>query len=132
MPVTLAFDIGLAHTGVAISYENKIAEGLTTIHTQSLDLLQQEIIDLVKRYQPDILVFGIPQKGPLTQHVGLLKNKLEATLSLPIILVNEDLSTRLATRAMIDANKGPRYRRLNNHQVAAASILQSYLDNLIE
>jgi len=132
MPITLAFDIGLVHTGVAISYEDKVAEGLTTIHTPSHDLLQHEIIELIKRYQPSTIVFGIPQKGPLNEHVLLLKNKLEAVLSLPVVLVNEDLSTRFATKAMIDANRGPRYRRLNNHQAAAASILQLYLDNLIE
>lgn len=132
MPIILAFDIGLVHTGVAISYENKVAEGLTTIHARNHDLLQQEIMELIKRYQPSAIVFGIPQKGPLNEHVLLLKNKLETILSLPIVLVNEDLSTRLATRAMIDANRGPRYRMLNNHQVAAASILQLYLDNLIE
>ena len=132
MSVTLAFDIGLVHTGVAISYENKIAEGLTTIHTKSLDLLQQKIVELVKRYEPSTIVFGIPQKGPLNEHILALKNKLEVTLSLPITLINEDLSTRLATTAMISANRGPQYRRLNNHQAAAASILQHYLDNLVE
>lgn len=132
MPITLAFDIGLAHTGVAISYENKIAESLTTIHASDTDLLQREIVKLVKRYQPGILVFGIPQKGPLNDHILLLKNGLEAILSLPIVLVNEDFSTRFASTAMINANRGPRYRRFHDHQVAAAGILQFYLDNLIE
>lgn len=132
MPSTLAFDIGLAHTGVAISYENKIAQGLTTIHTHSLDQLQNEITQLIKRCQPDTIVLGVPQKGSINEHATLLKNRLETHLSIPVILVNEDFSSRSAQAAMIHANQKLKHRRLRDHQTAAASVLQLYLDNLIE
>jgi len=132
MPTTLAFDIGLAHTGVAISYENQIAEGLLTIHTASADRLRDEILKLVTQYKPEVIVIGIPEKGPVNDYVADLKNHLEPLIDIPIKLVNEDLTSQMALRAMISANKGPKQRHLTDHQAAAASILQLYLDDLVE
>lgn len=132
MPITLAFDIGLAHTGVAISYENQLAQSLTTIHATGLDSLQNQMLTLIAEYQPDTIVLGIPSKGDINERATSLKIYLESKLGIKVELVNEDRSSQLAQKIMISAKTSLKKRQLLDHQIAAASILQQYLDDLLE
>ena len=126
----LAFDLGLAHTGVAISYEGKIAVGLTNIDTTDFDHLFKGISNLLAQHQPDVIILGAPAFGPIKILAEDISGQLEAQLKLKAIIVDEDFTSRIAQKVMVESGAKRSKRQQRDHQVAAAAILQSYLDSL--
>ncbi|MGH2521016.1 MAG: RuvX/YqgF family protein, partial [Anaerolineales bacterium] len=73
--------------------------------------------------------------GPQARRAERLAEAIRALTSLPVILHDESFSTQAATEALrasrgspSGGGKGRRKRREQIHAVAAAAILQSYLD----
>lgn len=124
----LSFDLGLSHTGVAVSYEGKIAQGLTTITASEFDYRLKKIIDLLAEEKPDVIILGSPEKGQISFLSEQLKEQLEARLGITPIIVNEDFSTKLAQQTLLASGAKRKTRQTKDHQVAAAAILQTYLD----
>ncbi|MBI3954664.1 Holliday junction resolvase RuvX [Candidatus Collierbacteria bacterium] len=126
--VYLCLDPGLKHTGVAISHEGILAQPLTTIRTADFDKLISQISSLYRKYQPDVLIIGQPETGPIKLFAKKIFQKLSETLDIKPNLFPEDLSTKksqLQLRGFTTAG-GRRHLR---HQAAAAFILQEYLDS---
>lgn len=118
--VYLGLDYGSRHLGVAISV-GALAEPLDTINAAKP---LPRLIDLIAEYQPDALVIGLPdgsQKQPAEQFIASLKK-----LGLPVHVVDETLSSHDARQALL--HKSQIKRKSKEHAVAAALILQSYLD----
>ncbi|MBI1872238.1 Holliday junction resolvase RuvX, partial [Candidatus Collierbacteria bacterium] len=55
--IYFGIDPGLSKIGVAISYEGKLAEPLSTIEAHNLI---NQIKELIEKYQPDVIVIGQP------------------------------------------------------------------------
>ena len=127
----LSFDLGLAHTGVAISHEGLLAQGLTTIETSDLDKLLHHLLNLIAQHQPDRIIIGLPNSGPIKELAQQIQTQIQARVDIESIFVDEDFSTRLAQQALIASNTGRQNRQLKQHQAAAATVLQTYLDNLL-
>ena len=130
MSIYLGLDPGLVHTGIALSYEGKLAQGITTINTGDSMVLLNKIIDLIIKYQPDEIIIGSPESGPVISFSQQLQENLKLKFDLTIHLVNEDFYSRQAQDALITGNSSRKDRQLRHHQAAAAAILQSYLDSL--
>ncbi len=130
MSVTLCLDPGMAHTGIAISYEGELANPLATIFERDLDLLVGRLIPFLVQHGPDAIVIGVPEHGPLVDFAKKLGEKLKKVYLGEVIFFPESLSSANARRAMKETHKTLFERKKQEHQTAAALILQSYLESL--
>jgi RNAse H-fold protein YqgF len=134
----LGLDLGSKTLGVAISDPLRmIASPLKTIffteddYEEALTLVSEIIV----KEKISEVVLGLPRH--MNGDIGIrgeisisFKKLLEETLSITVILWDERLSTKAATRSLITANVSRKKRKKVVDQVAAVVILQSYLDSL--
>lgn len=125
----LAFDIGTQHTGVALSEEGLLAQGKGTILASDQDSLVGLLCKEIDTYKPDVTVVGIPETGPAREFIEKIVLTLQAK-GYRVETVNEDFTSRDAVKALVESGAKLRDRRSREHEVAAAAILQSYLDQL--
>ena len=128
----LALDIGDRRVGVAVSDPSgKLARPVTTVKRTGRDF--QVITDLVAEHAVDRVVAGYPSNmdgsvGAQARRVESYVDGLRRHVSVPIELWDERLSSVEAERMMVEAGRSASYRRNRIDAVAAAVILQSYLD----
>ncbi|MFO7772983.1 MAG: Holliday junction resolvase RuvX [Dehalococcoidia bacterium] len=154
---SLGLDIGGKRTGVAISdLQEMLATPLTVLDNEDQDAIVDLVLKLVEQYEADRIVVGLPlsltgepgkQAGKVTAFVDrlLLRAKQKNLNELNVQLWDERFSTQAAERLKTEAGgkEGklrPRARRgARNHSfrpkagvdaIAAAFVLQSYLDSL--
>ena len=130
MPIILCLDLGVAHTGLAISHEGILAEPLSTIFETSLSKLAGKLLPFIAKTHPGTIVIGIPQSGPLVEKAQLLQKELEKVFAGEIVLFPEDYSSQSARTVMKKVGKTLVKRQAEEHQTAAALILQDYLDQI--
>lgn len=130
----LGLDVGTKTIGVAVSDPlGYTAQGVTTIRRRDLKSDLKELQGLVELYNASLLVVGYPRNmnGTVGEQARFVERFVEATqesLGLPVELVDERLSTRLAQQAMMAGNVKAAKRREIIDQQAAIVILQGYLD----
>lgn len=135
----LALDVGERRIGVAVSDESgSIATPLTVIRRASKVEDFGRIAVLVREQAAQGLVVGHPlnddgSAGPQARRIeryatALAEALRAAGLDLPLTLWDEHLSTQRAQEAMIAAGRKAWDRRGRIDAVAAAVILQDYLD----
>ena len=95
-PMTiLAFDYGTRRVGVAVgNTETKVSQALKTIAAANADTLFQELESLVKEWQPDQIVVGLPTHPDGSEHEMTAKakrfgNQLHGRFNLPVSWVDE-------------------------------------------
>lgn len=128
--VYMSLDLGTAHTGLAISEEGILVTPIATIFERNLDALVGRLTPFLARYSPDKLVVGIPEHGPLVQYGQDLAVKLKDIFPGEIVFFSEDLTSQKARKLMSESHKTLSKKKQQEHQTAAAIILQEYLDNL--
>ncbi len=135
----LALDVGDRRVGVAVCDElGVIATPLTVVHRTSKAEDFARIAALIREHGVEGLVVGHPLNddgtaGPQAQRIeryaAALDEALHAEgLDLPSVLWDEYRSTQRAQEAMIASGRKVRERRARIDAVAAAFILQDYLD----
>jgi len=131
----LGLDFGSKVIGVAISDDLTItAQPLTSIRRISLEKDLSSILELVAGYQVEEVVVGLPinmngTKGESARKAEAFIEKLQGRLSFKIIPWDERMTTMAAERALLEGDVSRRKRRKVIDQVAAALILQGYLDS---
>jgi putative Holliday junction resolvase len=130
----MGLDVGERRIGVAVADElGLIASPLTTVVRRAGDLA--EIRGLATARGIDRLVVGLPtglsgREGPQAASVRAFAEALAAALG-PAIRIefwDERLTTAVAERVMRERGGGRRGRRGEVDAIAAAVILQGYLD----
>jgi len=135
----LALDVGDRRVGVAVSDElGMIATPLTVVHRRSKAEDFARIARLVREQRVEGLVIGHPLDddglaGAQAQRVeryaeALVDALRDEGLELPVVFWDERMSTVRAQEAMIAAGRKAQDRRARIDAVAAAVILQDYLD----
>jgi len=131
----LAFDFGEKFTGVAVGDSGLgIAHPLALITAEGKAVRMEQIAALVSEWKPGALVVGLALSMDGTEHEMTRRcrrfaRQLEARFRLPVILVDERLSSAAAEEALRAVTKGGRKHKLHAHQVSAQIILQSYFDD---
>lgn len=117
----LGLDYGQKYLGVAIA-SGPLATPLTTITTtKALEILPR----LIETHQVKVIVIGLPE-GPV--HVAAEKFiKDLKTVHPEVQIVDETLTTHDAIKNLLHTT--PTRRKVKEHSVAAALILQSWLDS---
>ncbi|MFL5759603.1 MAG: Holliday junction resolvase RuvX [Thermomicrobiales bacterium] len=129
----LGLDVGGKRTGVAISDElGVLASPVGFVLRGAHD--RAEFRDLVRRWSVAGLVVGLPtslsgREGPQAAEVRAYADALAADLGLDLAYWDERLTSSMAERALIESGFRRERRRERIDAVAAALILQSYLDS---
>lgn len=135
----LGLDYGSKTVGVAISDTlGWTAQSVETITRKSENKLRQtlaRIEELAKLYEADRIVLGYPKhmnndEGERCARTEEFKEMLERRLGLPVILQDERMSTVSAERILMEGNVRRENRKEYVDKMAAAFILQTYLDRI--
>lgn len=130
----LALDHGTKRIGVALSDElGWTAQLLETYERRTLDRDIAHIQDLVRIHEVGQVLLGLPlrlsgEEGPAVQAVRQFIERLAAALPVPIITWDERMTTKAAEDLLIAADMSRKKRKGVVDRVAAAILLQSYLE----
>jgi putative Holliday junction resolvase len=128
----LGLDIGEKRIGVAISDEmGMIASPLVTINAATD--VAQELRILIERYGIARIIVGLPiglsgREGPQAKTVRTVADALASELGIEFVYSDERLSSTVAERSQIKQGTRRDKRKQNIDNIAAAVILQGYLD----
>jgi putative Holliday junction resolvase len=131
--VLLSFDFGMKRIGVAVGQTvTQTARPLVTLKANQGVPSLQELDKLVKTWQPDAFIVGIPlnmdgTEQPLTQAVKQFMAQLQQRYKLPVYGMDERLSTKDARERLFQEGG---YKALQGGQVdrvSAQLILQNWL-----
>lgn len=129
----LGLDIGERRIGVAVSDElGMIASPDSTIDARKD--VAQELRILIEKYGVNRLIVGLPiglsgREGPQAAEVRKVADELGKSLEIEIVYSDERLSSAVANQALIGQRTRREKRKQHVDAMAAAVILQGYLDN---
>ncbi len=132
---SLGIDYGDVRIGIAVSDAmGWTAQGVETIKRQTPDQDLARIGELIREYDVETLVLGFPKNmngtiGPRGELSQEFAETLRAKFGLPVVLWDERLSTMAAERMLISADVSRKKRKQVVDKMAAAIILQNYLDS---
>ena len=135
----LGLDYGSVTVGVAVSDALRVtAQPLETITRKDENKLRQtcaRIEQLIAEYEVESIVLGYPKNmndsvGERAKKTEEFKAMLERRTGLPVTLWDERLTTVAAERVLMESGVRRENRKAVIDQVAAALILQGYLDSL--
>ena len=137
----IGLDVGDTTIGVAVSDAlNITAQGVMTIERVGIKKDTTAVLDLIKEYDCDTVVIGLPKKldgtdSPQTEKVYEFRTKLENKLrssgmsDVSIEYYDERLTTVMAEKVLIEADLSRKRRKEVIDKQAAVIILQGYLDS---
>jgi putative Holliday junction resolvase len=132
----MGLDIGQKRIGVAISDPLEItAQGVTVRQRTTLDRDLDFFCNLINERQVEGIVIGLPvnmngTEGPMAEKVRSFGEKLATRSGVTTVYWDERLSTASAQRLLIEADVSRSRRKQTVDQMAAAIILQNYLDSV--
>lgn len=136
----VGLDIGEKRIGVAVSDATAtLARPLAVLRpagldADALDMVTREIARLAAEEDGvSAIVIGLPRRldgcpTPMTVRVEQFARRLESTVTVPVMLQDERLSSREAESRLAVRDKDWRSRKARLDAAAAAVILQDYLD----
>ncbi len=131
----MGFDIGEKTLGLALSDTSlTIATPLETLRRGKFTADAEKLARLVAQHQVGGFVLGLPvnmdgSEGPRCQSVRAFASNLAGKIALPLAFWDERLSTAAVTRTMLDADLSRARRAELVDKLAAAYILQGFLDH---
>lgn len=132
----LGLDLGSKRIGVALcDPEERVATPLTVVErSKSRSNDHANIARLVEEYEVEAVVVGLPlnMSGKVTAAAQSAKEETEqlrAALGIPVHLYDERLTTVTANRSLMEMEMKADARRRVVDKVAAAVMLQAYLDH---
>lgn len=134
MTALLGIDLGTKRIGVALSDPTGLlASPIATVPHRSDRADAAHIAALCADHGVSAVVVGWPRSmdgtaGPAARRAEAFAERLRGATGLPVHLWDERLSTVAAERALIELGARRERRREVRDRVAAAVVLQSYLD----
>ncbi|MGH7940338.1 MAG: Holliday junction resolvase RuvX [Limisphaerales bacterium] len=130
----LAIDPGTRRIGVAVSDETRtIAQPLEWIPAAPFADFLARLKQLLIEKEVDLVLIGMPRNlngtyGPAAQKAEAFAAALRNAITVPIEMRDERLTSLQANKMMIHAGVRREKRKEKVDQMAAALLLQSYLD----
>jgi len=130
----MGLDIGERRIGVALSDSLRIIAGaLTVVERVTDDAALKQIIDLARENEAERIVVGMPRSldgslGKQAQAVQSFVDLLKKRTDIPVVTWDERLSTVAAERTLLEVGMKRDKRKKRRDSLAAAIILQGYLD----
>lgn len=132
----LAIDHGTVRMGIAISDELKmIAQPLEFIPAEPFSGFLDRLKVLLSEYEVELLLIGMPRNmdgsyGDASIKVREFEGVLKSSTTIPIKTYDERLTSVQANRVLSQGNVKKKKKRKNVDAMAAAILLQNYLDSL--
>ena len=133
---SLGIDLGTRRIGVAMSDSSGVIASPLTVLTRSSTHAQDhiKIQELIDEYEVDCVVVGMPlsmsgKVGPAAKSAQDEISEMEAALSVPVYSYDERLTSKTANESMMQANMKAQARRRIVDKIAAAVMLQGWLDH---
>jgi putative holliday junction resolvase len=130
----LALDPGTRRIGVAISDELKIiAQPLEFIPAEPMSVFFDRLNAILHEKEVELIIVGMPRNmdgsyGPAALAAQEFTAALRENVAVPIKTWDERLTSVQANRLLIEANVRREKRKEMVDKMAAAILLQSYLD----
>lgn len=130
----MALDVGDRRVGVAVSDPLRIiARSLSVVKRDTDVSAVEQIQALIHEHDVGRLIVGLPRSlsggiGPQAQAVEAFARELESAVEVPLEMWDERLSTITAARMLTERGQSARDQKKTIDAVAAAVILQDYLD----
>lgn len=130
----LGLDIGEVRIGVAVSDPTgSVASPLTVLDARELARDMRVLLQLADDYEIESLVVGLPltlggDEGPQAAEVRAVAERFGTAIGVPIEYYDERNSSAEARRSMRAAGLSDREQRGALDKVAAAIVLQGWLD----
>lgn len=131
----LALDHGTVRVGVAVSDELKIiAQPLEFIPAEPFAAFLERLQQILREKEVELILVGMPRNmdgtyGPATEKVRGFVALLQAAVSVPIKTLDERLTSVQANRLLIQGHVRREQRKQKVDAMAAALLLQGYLDS---
>jgi putative Holliday junction resolvase len=132
----LALDHGTKRIGIAVSDELKIiAQPLEFVPAEPFAAFLKHFKELLAEKEVEMVLVGMPRNmngsyGPAALKVEEFVAALRAAVAVPIKTWDERLTSAQANRFLIQGNVSREKRKEKVDKMAAAILLQSYLDGL--
>jgi putative holliday junction resolvase len=132
----LGLDLGEKTIGLALSDTRlTVATPMETLQRGKFSADAAKLEAIIAAQGVGGLVIGLPlnmdgSEGPSSQSARAFARNFAARSVLPVVLIDERLSTAAVTRTLIDADASRRRRAAVVDKMAAAYILQGALDRL--
>ncbi|WP_269582534.1 Holliday junction resolvase RuvX [Roseibium sp. Sym1] len=132
----IGLDLGTKTIGLALSDLGRgIASPMETIKRKKFTLDAEKLLEICARQQVGGIVLGLPlnmdgSEGPRVQATRAFVRNLSQKTELPITYWDERLSTAAVTRTLLEADSSRAKRAEAVDKMAAAFILQGFLDRL--
>jgi putative Holliday junction resolvase len=130
----LAIDHGTKRMGIALSDELKmIAQPLEYIPAEPFAAFLERLKEILREKEVELILVGMPRNmdgsyGPAAIKVQEFVTALKDAITLPVRTWDERLTSAQANRLMIQGNVRREKRKEKVDAMAAAILLQSYLD----
>lgn len=131
----MAIDYGLKRIGIAMTDIMQImASPFETIESVSLKKNAAKIVEIAKNNDVSTIVVGIPvnmngTEGEMAETVRKFIEEINAISEIPVVTIDERLTTAQAERMLVDEGDVSREKRKGlKDRLAASFILQTYLD----
>ena len=130
----IGLDIGARRIGVAVSDPTgRVASPVAVLDARELGRDPRALVEIVEDYEAEVLVVGLPltlggEEGPQATEVRLVADRLADRTGVPVEYRDERLSSVEARRIMRDAGMSEKEQRGSVDKVAAAIMLQHWLD----
>ena len=137
----IGLDVGDKTVGIAISDPlGYTAQGVMTLERVGIRKDTTKILEMVKEYECDTIVVGLPKKldgsdsietEKVYEFKNMLENKMRSTgmKNIKVEWQDERLTTVMAEKVLIEADVSRAKRKKVIDKQAAVIILQSYLDS---
>ena len=128
----MGLDLGERRVGVAVSDDL----GIIATPWKIVDLKKQSLEDvaaLAKELQVQGIIVGLPRgmrgdEGFQARETRRMAAEIEAHIDLPFVFWDERLTSAIADRVLAGHGKSQKARRVERDAIAAAVMLQSYMD----
>ena len=130
----LSIDFGEKRIGLALSDSlGLIASPLEVFEYSSREKALDRIAETIKRKEANEVIVGLPlemngNRGVKAKEAEEFADSLRKIINIPVFCWDERLTTAEAQRALLEANMSRAGRRQRTDMVAAALLLQSYLE----
>ena len=130
----MGLDLGDARIGIALTDPmGIIATPLETYVRKKTDEDYDYIVDLIRRYECDLVVIGLPvnmdgTEGPRCEFSRGFADRLRERVDVRIVFQDERLTTVTAERMLLEANMRRDKRKQVIDKVAASIILSTWMN----
>jgi len=132
----LGLDPGSKRVGMALSDElGMIAQPLDYLPAEPFEEFIRQLLQLIETRGVEMILVGMPRNmdgsyGPAAEKVREFVAFLKDAITVPIQLWDERLTTVSAQKSLIAAGTRREKRKEKVDKIAAAIILQGYLDSI--